>query len=1050
MSNLKLKCMRKLIGLFVFLTFVGIQICFSQTREITGTVIDKHDKSPLPGVSVVVKGNPSTGVATDVNGKFSLKVNDSDVLVFSFIGMKPQEVAVKGQTNLTIELEPASETLDEVMVVAYGTAKKESFTGSAEVVSADKLQERTVANVTKALDGQVAGVISTSGSGQPGSGASVRIRGYGSINASSNPLYVVDGVPYDGNINAINPNDIETLTVLKDASAGALYGARGANGVVMITTKRGKNGHEKINLTLKANVGISDRAIPRYETLNTKDWLEMTYRAYYNDYVYVDGYNANYVHDKVVSSINNTIFSNGIYNPYDKVATELFDANGKIASNAQLKYNEDWMDEIETSNPIRQEYTLTADGGTEKTKYMLSMSYLNEDGLLKETSFERYTGRVNVDMKPKEWLNIGLGANYSRNKTDFLDFTGASTSNVWYSAQLMAPIYPVYEKDAQGNTIIDANGKKVFDYGKNRPAGAQANFNCVATLYEDKMASSSDNVSARGFFELAKWGFKFRTNIGIDNVNTYQTTYYNPIFGNAAGYGRLSKYNSRTFSYTMNELLSYEKKIGEHAFDIMAGHEFYSYKYNYLMAQKTGFPFAGIMELGPGTTIADANSYEDNYTVQSFLSRANYNYAEKYYLSASFRTDGSSRFHKDNRWGKFWSVGASWRLSQEEFMDSFSNWLDNATLKASYGVQGNDNIGSLYAWQSFYDLGYANAGRPGAAVSSLETPALKWELSKNLNIGLEVRIFNRLNATVEWYKKKTTDMLLAYPMATSLGFDSYNANAGSMTNTGWDITLSGDIIKTNDWNWNMTLMGSTIKNKVNKLTKSGAPIISGSRIIKEGEELYAFYVVRSAGVDPMTGSQLYYAFDTDINGDKIKGSEYVTADRNLANGKREIFGSRIPDLYGSISNSVHYKGIDFSILLTYSIGGKMLDGIYNDFMNPLYMGQGRHKHSLRAWQKPGDITDIPRLTANPQDLVTDKSLIDASYLSIKNIQLGYTFGKKLLGRSGIETLRVYATADNLAIFTHLKGMDPQYNFTGGTDYSYTPNRVFSLGVDLKF
>lgn len=1048
--------MRKLIGLTVFLFAIGMQLGFAQTREITGKVMDENG-NPLPGTTVVVKGS-SVGTATDIEGNFTLKASSQDALVFTFIGMKTQEIGVANKNKINVKMMPDSKVLDEIVItLPYGSSKKESFTGSAEVLSAENLKERTVSNITKALDGKVAGVISASGSGQPGEGAAIRIRGYGSINASNSPLYVVDGIPYDGNINAIDPNDIESMTILKDASAGALYGARGANGVVMITTKRGKSDREKINVNFKAVLGLSSRAIPRYETLNQNEWMEANYRAYFNDYVYTSGYHQDYVHQTVLDAIQNTIFAKGQYNPYDKGIQELFSTDGRIVGDANLKYDENWMDEIEAKNPLRQEYSLNIDGGSEKAKYLLSFGYLDEEGLLKGTSFERFSGRVNLDLKPKEWLNIGLGGNYARNKTNFLDFTSTATSNVWYSAQLMGPIYPVYEKDAEGNTIRDeATGEKAYDWGTNRPAGAQANFNSVATLQHDETSYYSDNFSARGFAELSKWDLKFRVGLGLDNINTRNTSYYNPDFGNAASVnGRLTKTSQRVFSYTFNQVLSYQKDFGLHSIEAMAGHEYYSYQRNFLRSAKTGFPFAGLLELAPGSTITDGTSSEDNYNIQGFFTRVTYDYADKYYLSGSFRTDGSSRFHKDSRWGKFWSIGASWRISEENFIAPYKGWLDNLTFKISYGVQGNDALllsdGSqnFYAWQSFYDLTVANAGRSGAAVSSLETKNLKWELNKNLNTGIEIRVFDRLSATVEWYHKKTSDLLLNRPIATSLGFDAYPDNIGSMRNNGWDISLSGDIYRNSDWNWNMTLMGSTTSNKVLKLADDDQ-IISGSQIIKEKEELYSYYLVRSAGVDPTTGRQLYYAYNVDANGKKIPGSEYITSDKNKASSSREIMDSRIPKLYGSVTNSVTYKGFDFSLLLTYSIGGKMIDGVYNEMMAPLYVGQVRHKHTLRAWQKPGDVTDVPRLSQTEQTLTTDKDLVNASYLAIKNITFGYTFDKKLLGRSGIEMLRLFFTADNTATFTHLKGMNPQHNFSGGTDYVYAPNRIFSLGLDMKF
>ena len=465
-----------------------------------------------------------------------------------------------------------------------------------------------------------------------------------------------------------------------------------------------------------------------------------------------------------------------------------------------------------------------------------------------------------------------------------------------------------------------------------------------------------------------------------------------------------------------------------------------------LSTTTSGFPFGGIYVLAGATTITDASSLKDSYTIESYLFRANYDYMDKYYLSASFRTDGSSRFNKDYRWGKFWSVGANWRMNNEAFLSDV-DWLNNLSVKASYGVQGNDNVGTLYAWQSFYDLGWPNASMSGALVSSLENTNLKWEQNGNLNVGVEAKVFDRFSASIEWYNRKTTDMLLDYPMASSLGFDSYLKNIGSMRNTGWDITLNGRLVNTNDFTWDLTLMGSTIKNKVLHLADK-PEIISGNYIIKEGETINSFYTAKSAGVDPATGSQLYWVWDTDENGNP--GEPYISSNINKATASKQIMGSRIPNLYGSFTNDFKYKGFDLSIMCTYSIGGKVLDSVYNTFMYGNYVGQAKHKNLERAWKQPGDITDVPKIEIGKAYPITDADLINASYLAIKNITLGYSLPTRLTKGMFMKEIRFTATADNLVLFSHLKGMDPQYNFSGGTTFVYTPSRTISFGVDVKF
>lgn len=1035
--------------------FVGIGLVNAQVSQVTGTVVSAEDGLPVVGASVLVKGT-TVGTVTDIDGNFTISgvPEDGKIIVVSFIGLKSQELPIEPVMNVTLQSD--AKVLEEVMVVAYGVAKKESFTGSAEVIKSEKIQARPVANVTKALDGLVSGVQTTSGSGQPGSGVSVVVRGYGSINSSQNPLYVVDGVPYDGNVVSINPNDIESMTVLKDASAGALYGSRGANGVVMITTKRGNSGKVKVNL--KANWGVASRAIPRYETMDEAGYIETVYQSYKNNLVINNGMSpqtASVVALQNMKTGPTAIFgANEQYNPFNYSITELIDpATGKVRSDAVLKYSEDWMDEAMRNNPLRQEYNVSFTGGNEKTKYMFSVGYLDEKGLLKTTGFTRYNGRMNIESEVTDWFKAGMNASYSRNESNTAVENSSGSSNVWYTAQLMAPIFPVYEKDAEGKDIIDVNGNKVFDYGTNRPAGASADWHTIATLYDDKYANNSDNLSGRLFAEIGNLkegvleGLKLSVNYGFDLVSADNMTYYNPYNGNSVSVkGSLQKSASRTFSFTFNQLLSYDRTFNKHHINALVGHEFYKYNYQYLGASKTGFPFGGLYELDAATNITGASSYQHNYAVESVLSRFAYDFDDRYYLSASFRTDGSSRFHKDNRWGQFWSVGANWRISREKFMKDVS-WVDNLSMKVSYGVQGNDNIGTYYAWQSLYNFGSSNADYPGLSASSLGNPDLKWEKNANLNAGVEGRFMNRFNVAVEWYSRKTTDMLMLFPMASSLGFDGYNKNIGSMRNTGWDITLGADIFQGDSFNWRFTVMGSTVKNKVLQLADK-PEIISGNYIIKEGETLNSFYTVTSAGVDPATGKQLYWVWDTDKNG--VRGEKYISDSQSKATACKEIQGSRIPDIYGSFSNEFSYKNFDLSVLCTYSVGGKVLDGVYNTLMYGNYIGQAKSAHLERAWKQPGDITDVPRIEIGKSYIITDNNLINASYLAIKNITLGYTLPAKVLKSLGLESLRLTATGDNLVLFNHLKGMDPQYNFTGGTNFGYVPVRTISFGIDVTF
>ncbi|WP_329904033.1 TonB-dependent receptor [Porphyromonas pogonae] len=1043
----------KRFTLFFAILFASIGIALAQQKVVKGVVISAEDNEPIIGASVFVKGNTKIGAATDVNGKFTLSVPaDAKILVVSSVGMANLEVKI--QPNMKIIMKSDSKQLDEVMVVAYGTTKKESFTGSAAVIKSDKLAERPISNVTKALDGLAPGVMATSGSGQPGEGASIMIRGIGSMNASASPLYVVDGAAYDGYINSINPDDIATITILKDASAGALYGARGANGVILITTKKGRAGKTAVNF--KATWGFSSRAIPRYETVDAAGFIEAMYQHYKNTNLDagLDPIDAGKKAVRDMVSGNEPIFGNKeMYNPYNMPAEKLIDpATGLVDPSAKLNYHSDWLKEAMRNNPLRQDYVVSVRGGSDNTKWMYSLGYLDELGLLKTTSFKRYTGRMNIDTKMTNWMNGGLSFNYAKSESNYALGSGSQNANVWFTAQRMPTIYPLYKLDENFNPI-NQDGKLVFDYGEFRPAGAIPNNNPVATLYDDKSNTDNDNLSGKTYINIENTkdnllqGLKFALNFNFDLINYRAFSYRNPNNGDGKkSHGSATHYSDRFFSYTFNQLLTYDKRFNTHHVDLLLGHEFYSYKANKLSGYKTNFPFLGLYELDAAAVQQSSSSIMNNHRIESILSRFNYDFDNKYYFSFSYRRDASSRFRKQKRWGNFWSVGGNWRVSKEQFMQDVK-WVDELSLRMSYGVQGNESIGMLYAWQQLYDLGYPNASFPGAMLGSLANPDLKWEKNGNFNIGVEGSLFNRLKFGIEWYSRKTNDMLMFVPMASSLGYDGYNDNVGSMTNSGFEVSLSGDIIKTKDFNWNLSLMGATMKNKVDKLI-NGKDIISGSRITREGEVYDSYFLPISAGIDPATGEQLFKVWDTDKDG--AKGPEYITSNRTKAESCRVVAGNRFADLSGSIQNSLKYRNFDFGVMCTYSIGGKMLDGVYSGFLRPDQLGSNFSTHIKNAWRTPGQVTNIPRIKIGSKYTTTDSDLIDASYFAIKNISLGYNIPQTWVQKWGIVGLRLTATCDNVYMFTHLKGMNPQMSLTGGTSHSYVSTRMIAFGLDVKF
>ena len=1041
----------------LLIAICAISLGMSAQQVVRGQVTDPNGE-PLIGATVQPIGG-GNGAATDVNGEFSLSLPyNVKTLKVSYVGYKTQELPV--QPNMAITMSDNGTALDEVMVVAYGTAKKTSYTGSAEAVTNKKLELRPVTDATKALEGNVAGLQVTSSSGQPGSSPAIHIRGYGSVNAYSTPLYVVDGAPFDGNLSSINPSDIESMTVLKDASAAALYGARGANGVVMITTKKGVEGRS--NVMWRSTFGWSSRATKRYQHVDQKEYVQLVYEALRNQAI--DNGNSWSDAEAIARAGLSGQLGGEQYNPFKNYTwdTLIDPATGYVREDAQSAWNEDWYDSVIRNNAFRHEHQLQVTGGSEHSQYMMSLGYLNEDGILKTTNYERYTGRANINSQITDWLGANINASLAHSVSNFSDYDGTSTSNPWYTAQFINPLLPVYLKDINGNDVYDSDGNIQYDWGEATPYGTRpgslSDFSSLGMLMLDKADTKRDVAGLRTGLvlgsDLAKYGWrqglKFAVNFSMDYVNRNYMRYMNSQHGNQANAGGLlEKTNSRTQSYTFNQLLTWDRTFGEHTIGLLLGHEWYAYQYSYLLAGKTNL-VDGIYELRPATTLLEADSYTDKYRIDSYLGRINYNYGGRYFLSASLRQDRSSRFHPDHNKGTFWSVGANWRVSGEKFMQNVG-WVNNLSVKASYGEQGNDMLTTYYAWQSLYDLSYSNATNIGAMISSLENQNVSWEKSQNLNAGFDAILFNhRLQLNFEFYNRLTKNMLLNRPMALSTGFTGFMDNVGDMRNRGIEASVRITPVRTADFEWNITAMATKNKNKVIKLTKEAPELVSGVRVIKEGLPIYTYYMCKSAGVDPSTGHSLYWAYEKDDDGNMIEGSEYITDSYSGAANCKYYQGSREPDLYGSLGTDFSWKGLTLSVLTTYSLGGKVYDSLYASDMDLWYLSSTWNKNMLRRWQKPGDVTDVPRATIAGSMLQTDRYLIDASYFAIKNITLAYALPMSWISKLGMTGARIFGSVDNLALWTHLDGLDPQYNFSGSTDYDYSPNKTYTVGIELNF
>ena len=970
--------------------------------------------------------------------------SSAKTLVISFVGMESQEVAIKSHVRVT--LRPNAEMLDEVMVVAYGTAKKSSFTGSASTVSSKTIGKLQVSNISKALEGAAPGVQVAMQSGQPGESATVRIRGIGSINSSAAPLYVVDGMPYDGSIAAINAADIESINVLKDAASTALYGSRAANGVVLITTKKGSQQHSKV--TFDARMGVNTRGVSEYDIMKDPGEYMTTYWTVLKNQNGGDGATAS---AQLIGKLG--------YNPYNCADDVVVDANGNLTS-AALLYHDDWEKEA-ISNGMRQEYNLTVQGGNEKASHFLSLGYLDDEGIIANSDFKRLSLRASGDYKVNQFIKLNGSVAYSRGEKNSQAISSLSNyANTFMFTQYIAPIYPVYAYDENGKRLYNADGSSIYDFGDGT-YGARAygsNQNVVASDNANQNQQITDNVSSRFGADISFLkDFKFQANMGYDVTNMSQNRFMTPSFGDAqASGGRAYKYRTRSQTYTINELLSYNKTIAEkHHLDVLVGHENYKHEYNYLYAHKTKFFDAYIPEFSNAITNEDMNSYTHEYTIESYLGRINYDYDDKYYFSGSLRRDGSSRFSKDNRWGTFWSIGGSWRISKENFMQDVK-WVNNLTLRASYGSVGNDDIyypnstsSNYYAYKTQYSV--SNSDGSFAVSKYYEgNPELTWETSYNLNIGISASLFdNLLNVDVEYFNKRTEDMLYNVPQPMSSGLSYISQNALTMNNKGFEFTLGINIPMPKDMRWNWTFTGTHYKNKVTDIPedKRESGITHSSYYnIREGRSVYDFYYYRYAGVND-EGKSLWYYDATDENGNVTLETtdDYSQADKYY-------IGTALPDFQGGITTEFAWKGLDFSISANYQLGGKIYDSMYSSLMHAgSSAGQNWHRDILNAWSETNKNSNIPVLDGDQNaNTFSDRFLIGADYFNIRNITLGYTFPKNWLRAAAIENARLYLAADNVAIFSKRKGMDPRQYISGQSQANYSAIRTLSVGLSLTF
>ncbi len=1032
------------------------EIVDRKVTSIKGKVITVDDGLPVIGASILIEGT-KIGTVTDVDGNFYIAniPVDAKRIKVSYLGLKSQNVAV--QPELLVKMVNDDAQLDEVMVVAYGTAKKSTFTGSASVIKTDKLDDRPVTEVSSALLGSAPGISVSSSSGMPGTSSTIRIRGVGSFSASSSPLIVLDGIPYEGSLSNLNPTDIASMSVLKDAASTALYGARAANGVIVISTKKGKSGKAQVNF--KFNQGVTMRQSSDYEKLGVDQYCEIYWENLRNRYL-KDGMSSASAAESASANLMDVLE----YNPFTNVdKSSVVGVDGKFNTAAQMAWGDDtdWEDAIQRAGH-RTDASVSVTGGNDKNDYYFSLGAISEDGYIIGSSLKRYTFKTNVNSQVTSWLKLGMitGGNISAVDGQ-QNTTRNNLSNPFLFTRYVSPLYPIHMHDATtGNLIYDNNGDALYDFGVgyNKDGMSVPNrsycstVNPVIELAERKDGYTRKMFDVKGYAEVSFLKYFTFTLNGSVNSSAYLGSSSSKKYEEKGNVGTATRTNSFTTTTNFNELLDYKRKFGSHHLDVLIGHENYRYEYNYLTASMKGEIMSGNSELGNYTELNSTPlSYTTKYRTEGYFMRTNYDYDDLYYVSLSFRRDGSSRFYKESRWGNFGSVGAGWSISRSLFADT--RWLDNLKLRLSYGEVGNDNVGGYFPWVASYAPSN-NATEAGYVQSSMGNKDLKWEVSRNFDVAVEFGFCNRLSGTLEFFTRKSSNLLFEIPLSPSTGFDSQDRNSGSMKNYGVEFQASLKILDASKWKWGIDFNGTYLKNKITSLPVD--PFIDSNVFrIEEGYSRYEFYLKDWRGVDPATGNCIYAPIEGAKNIVTVDGEEYTTS---LSEAAYCYGGSGLPSFTGGFSTSLSYGNLSLTATLYYQLGGKAYDTAYSNLMTPNQRSYNNLSVDiLKRWQKAGDITKVPRLSdgSDATDLIGENStrwLVSSDMLELANVVLSYQLPKSFLRSFGISSLRVYASGENLLQITKRKGLFPRQNTSGYTNNgdTFAPARVFTAGVNVSF
>ena len=1055
--------MKKILFLFSF----SMLMAFSgwAQKTITGVVNDASGL-PLPGAAVVIDGT-AEGVATDFDGNYSIEAKEGDVLVFSFVGFVPQKITVGAADVINVSIQEDSSELQEVVVTAYGTQKRESIAGAVSIISADQIENATFSNAAKSLEGLVSGLRVIQSSGQPGSDPIIRIRGFGSINADNSPLIVLDGVPYSGSLSSINPQDIESTSVLKDANSTSLYGNKASNGALLITTKKGAK-NRKPQISIDSRYGLTQRGVEDYNV--TKSPAEY-YETYHSILANSEFYRSNSNGTPLTIGEARQFASNNLidrlnYNLYDVADTSLVDpTTGRLNSSANLLVNDRWEDALFRDNANFTSTNVNISGGAEKIDYYFSMGTEDNNGYTVQSNFNRKTARLKVNATEiADIIRLGGDVSYAKSKSQFVPLDGSTSyNNAFQWTRNIAPIYPVYQYDQDWNPIPSniSNSGFAYDMGSfqsfpNGTSRGARNYgqgeHPLAHIEQSVVTNETDNINTavRAKIDLPfdikfEYILNYLTEIG-------QSTYFSKP-GSSVGAtslnGTLDVGRNNFSALTNQQLLTWKKEISRHSYDVLIGHETYKEKFTTLAVSKSNIIGTLSPILDNTAVYNSASNYNTRYYTDGYFSRFIYGFDSKYYINLTGRYDASSVFHPDERWGAFWSAGASWVMTNEEFLKDLT-FINYAKLAANYGTSGNDRLfypgtGSrnLVAYENQYVID-ENNGALTQSLLSLGGKEITWEKSSAFGINLEMRLFNSLNLGLGYFSRTSNDLLFDKPLQPSTGQNSRPENFGSMKNSGVEAEIAWTAVENEKLSIVINANISTLKNELTELPRDSIQVGNFRRVV--GRSAYDYFMVESAGVNPVNGNAIFMT--TDSNGNRVETEDYSEA---ATNGRVFLDKSAVPDVTGGFGANFQYGGFNLGVQFAYQIGGYGLDNVYFGLL-----GLGTEIENVpdynQTWTVDNTSASLPRVDplAPNQYRNSDLYLTTLGYLSLANVNFGYTFNDEILDKYNISSIRLYGIVNNASLlYSARQGYDPRLNSLGASSGEYGANRTMSLGVNIK-